>query len=152
MKKIILVALIAVMLTTPCFAQEVEPEGIFSVDGTLWGQCEIVFNTTWGPFFSMNCDKELGFYQGKVYGCKYYEDYFCAVIASYVDLGVVSIAWDIYPWNYYLAIMQSTIGFGAFTWGYRECGSHGGVPVCAFGYSIGIICKINDNWIPPGIE
>ena len=149
MKKTILVLLMAVMIATPCLAQEVEPEGLFSVDGTLWGQCEIIFTTTFEPFFSMNCDKELGFYQGKAYSC---EDYFCAAIASYADMGVVSIAWDIYPWNYYLAIMQPTIGFGAFTEIGRGCGCYHFMCSCQFDYEIGIMFKINDNWTLSGIE
>ena len=36
MKKTILVVLMAVMLTTPCLAQEIETDGIFSLEGTRW--------------------------------------------------------------------------------------------------------------------
>ena len=36
MKKTILAILTAVMVATPCFANEIEPEGIFSLHGTLW--------------------------------------------------------------------------------------------------------------------
>ena len=36
MKKTILGILMVVMVATPCFAQEVEPDGLFSLDGTLW--------------------------------------------------------------------------------------------------------------------
>jgi len=36
MKRTILTVLMAVMIATPCFAQEVETDGIFSLDGTLW--------------------------------------------------------------------------------------------------------------------
>ena len=36
MKRTLLVVLMVVMITTPCFALEVETDGIFSLDGTLW--------------------------------------------------------------------------------------------------------------------
>ena len=36
MKKLVLAALMVVMITTACFAQEVETDGIVSLDGTLW--------------------------------------------------------------------------------------------------------------------
>ena len=36
MKKTILVVLMTVMIATPCLAQEIEPEGIFSISGTEW--------------------------------------------------------------------------------------------------------------------
>ena len=145
MKRTILALIIVVMVSTPCLA-EVEPGNISSVERTLWDQCEIVF-TSYKPFFSMNCDKELGFYQGKVYNCK---DDGCEVISSYADLGAVSIARDINRGtNYYLAIMQPTIGFGAFTWGHIDCSCWWFACGCALVYEIGIMTKNDDNWMPP---
>jgi hypothetical protein len=139
------------MIAIPCFAQEVEPEGIFSVDGTLWRLCKVSLWLFQPPFFSMNCDEEIGFYQGNVFRLGP-PPYFYP-IGNYVDLGVVSIAWGIDPGHYYLAIMQPTIGFGAFTEMNILCGAYHGIPVgCQFHYAIGIIFKINDNWTPPEIE
>ena len=56
MKKIILVVLISVMLATPCFAQEVEPEGMFSLEGTLWVKLE-----------KNEMDSYTGFNGGEIY-------------------------------------------------------------------------------------
>ena len=36
MKKTIVAVLMVVMLATTCFAQQVEPDGIFTLEGTLW--------------------------------------------------------------------------------------------------------------------
>jgi len=36
MKRTILVMLMVVIIVTPCFAQEIGPEGIFSLHGTKW--------------------------------------------------------------------------------------------------------------------
>ena len=156
MKKTILVALLIVMISTLCFAQELEPGGIFSLDGTLWRVCKIALYSFEPPFFSMNCDEEIGFYQGNVFRLGqhiywHYQTY------NYVDLGVVSIAWDIFlsnppSWHYYLAIMQPTIGFGAFTEIGRGCGCYHFMCSCQFDYEIGIMFKINDNWTLSGIE
>ena len=39
MKKITLVVLLLVMIVPPCLAQEVGPDGLFSIEGTKWGGC-----------------------------------------------------------------------------------------------------------------
>ena len=56
MKRIVLVVLMAVMLTTPCLAQEIKPDGLFTVDNTIW---EIVFMG----------GTMIGFADGTVYVC-----------------------------------------------------------------------------------
>jgi hypothetical protein len=58
MKKIILAVLMAVMITTPCFAQEVEPEGLFSIEGTSW--LIVYFRDVYLKYY-------FGFYEGDVY-------------------------------------------------------------------------------------
>ena len=156
MKKIILVVLMAVMIATPCFAQEVEPEGLFSVNGTLWGSCEIGFVSIL-PFVGIHCGVLCGFYQGTVYLCIDNQCTPLTYTSSYIDLGVVSIAYDItLPdegnwmkdyWNFFLAIMQP-IGIGVFT----VITNNTDFYIPFFGYEIGIMYKINDNWTPPGIQ
>ena len=48
MKRKILVVLMAVMVATPCLAQEVEPDGLFSIEGTAWQVCRIgIRNSTY---------------------------------------------------------------------------------------------------------
>ena len=66
MKKTILVVLMAVMVATPCFAQEVKPEGIFSIEGTLWQSLPTGVQLL--PFPSLvPIDWVFGFYGGEVY-------------------------------------------------------------------------------------
>jgi len=61
MKKTILVVLMAVMVATPCLAQDIEPEGIFSIEGTAWGVL-ILFPLPLPPMGNM-----YAFYNHKVY-------------------------------------------------------------------------------------
>ena len=60
MKKTSLVALMVLMITTPCFAQEVETEGLFGVEGTYWAGTFTADGIT-NPFL------DLGFYGGSMY-------------------------------------------------------------------------------------
>jgi hypothetical protein len=131
MKKTILLVLMALMIATPCFAQEVETESFFSVEGTSWELCGLVI-INGPPFGFVGCAGEIGFYPGWKY--------------PYVDLGLVSIAYDIFDVrNFFLAIMQP-IGLGVFiNCGSMPTGHFWGSQACM----IGIMYKINDNWVPP---
>ena len=84
MKKTILVVLMVVIVTTPCFAQEVEPDGIFSLNRTLW------LLVAFGGGNQIN----YGFYQGDVYIQEFgYPDIDkCTLLedSSYLDLLAVS--------------------------------------------------------------
>jgi len=65
-KKAILVMLIGLMALTPCLAQELEPDGIFSLDGTLWLRLG-----------SNESNHKMGFYDGEIYLIgKYYSEQF----------------------------------------------------------------------------
>ena len=128
MKKTILVVLMAVMVATPCLAQEIETDGLFSIEGTLWGYCVIRFGIVnyggWLPFIVPNCEN-MGFYQGTVYSCN--QDGSCGKLThySYIDSPLVSIVydeqWNISRSNIYVVygILQPG-GFGVYTqfaWG-----------------------------------
>lgn len=159
MKKAILIVLIVAMSSNLCLA-EVEPDGLFSIEGTLWGMCGIGFVSI-PPFIGINCGAELGFYQGKVYACTNNN---CApapdqAISSYNDLIVVSIVYVIqFPdegdwieneWGFLFAIMQP-IGLGMYTTIAYTPGGGGWIPIPQMlGYTTGIMYKINDNWTPP---
>jgi hypothetical protein len=139
-----------VLIVTPCFAQEVKPEGMLSVDGTLWSYCAVGFIISIPPFFGILCG-EIGFYQGNVYFC--YNDRCSPSTDSYYDLGVVSIAYAISQGYFALAIIQPN-GFGVrseIEYHSGTCpGYHCSPP--SFVYDIGIMFKINDNWTPQEIE
>jgi len=165
MKKTILALAIIAMVSTPCMA-EVEPDSLFSIEGTLWGSCliAVVFRESI-PLIKMDCGQEFGFYQGTVYGCR---DNNCVAApenaAKYYNLIVVSIVFilnmdlgdnffgDLAENRLYLisGIMQP-IGLGELT--YLEPslsfnpygGFSSGIPGCG----IGIMYKIDDDWTPP---
>ena len=147
MKRTILVALIAVMVATPCLAQEIEPDGMFSIEGTLWRFGPII-NCTISPllllpFFAIEEHTyTMVFHQGKVYWCNETEcrndnNY------TYINTPVLSVA-------YYnsqrlqqldLMVMQPT-GFGLVT-GYRR--TKGGYALELY---IGIMFKVDNDWSP----
>jgi len=161
MKKTILALIILTMVSTPCLA-EVETDGLFSVDGTLWGSCFIGCISI-PPFIGISCEAEFGFYQGKQYLCAGNNCISASDTSAYNDLVVVSIAyyidipdggnWIEDDWGSFLAIMQP-IGIGVFTMiGYSSGGGGGWVslPPALLG-AMGIMFKINDNWTPPEVE
>ena len=159
MKKIILVVLMTMMMYAICFAQAVEPEGIFSVDGTYWDVQSISLLLIAPSTFNLEIHRGgMGFYQGEIY------DYSSpgwggGYEGRYIDLGVVSIAYSIgyavVAGYFFSAIIQPTIGWGVFTLlefrlipacGYRVCSPP------FFHSEMGIMNKSIDNWTPPGIE
>ena len=90
MKKLVLVILIAVMTATPCLAQEIEPEGMFSIERTRWQRCPTLGVL---PIPYVGCeesaDSGIGFYQGKVYSSMFglFNRY---MLSFYVDMLGVS--------------------------------------------------------------
>ena len=157
MKKTILLVLMAVILATPCIAQEIEPEGILSIDGTLWNTCSRGFSSE-PPFSYTDCEMEIGFYERRQYFC-FEGDCTVDGFAAYVNLGVVSIALCIfkYPGQLYgssFSILQPASGLGVnsllYYWPRSFSPAH--YSLAGFGFEIGNMNKINDNWTPPDIE
>ena len=146
MKRIILALLMVALVTTPCFAQEIEPDGLFSLDGTLWRffRPEIHFGTSYGqPYFDMVVrNREVGFYQRSVYLCS---ENSCGSLGPYIDTPVISTFFTLDFWGIDLWVMQPTVGIGLTTTCY--CGGVSYTSGCGFG--IGIMFKVDNNWEPP---
>jgi len=151
MKKTILAVIMVLVFVTPCLAQEIEPEGMFSIEGTLWLQYEIIF-FPFPPFVFVGSE-DIGFYKGKVYGYEGYGDYYFPIEeSSYIDLLMVSIAYSIRgilseAGSISLAIMQP-IGIGVMT----SINIMNFYPPKIPFFTIGILIKVDDNWIPPEVE
>ena len=146
----VLIVLMVALVATPCFAQEVEPDGMFSIEGTLWRSHEILF-FTFPPFVIVGSD-EMGFYKGKVYYYKTYGgQYFPIERSSYIDLLMVSIAYGIEgilgEGRMSLAIMQP-IGIGVRI----SSGIINFSPLKIPFFTIGTLYKIEDGWTPPDVE
>ena len=146
MNKLILTVLMVAMLAVPCMA-EVEPEGMFSIDGTKWDVCAIGLATLF-PFVLPNCFT-WGFYQGKVYNCS---GSYCSPDSSmgYIDTPVVSIIYSFNPppfgnWGFGLGVVQPS-GIGMFTGFYFVGGKH---TLPMFLSLVGIMFKTDDRWTPP---
>ena len=154
MKKAILIVLIVAMIPSLCLAKDTE--GIFSVEGTLWSMCaiEIEFPSYAPPSFGINCEWELGFYQGKVHFVKIKgtdcTDWIPSNEISFNDLPGVSIAFYI-GYSYFFLVSMQPIGLGMFSWIYYTewVGCQHSCVYKDFVFRVGIMYKINDNWIPP---
>ncbi len=139
MKKSILVVIMVVMVYAPCLAQGVEPEGIFSIEGTVWRATYIFPLIDW-----MHID-DIGFYGGSVYwnDPKVWEQW---PNSFYVNALVASFS---------TAIMGDSDGFIISTCVMQPLGisvitniGYGSLPPFLF-FQIGILHKINDDWAPP---
>ena len=151
------------MLVSPCFAQETEPNGIFSVEGTRWRSCEISasiefgFDDNYSGFnFNIGCPTNTyGFYEGKVYSC--YADTGCFTLPSYsyIDTPLVSIVHrfsDSDLLNVDLFIMQPS-GFGVHTSVHEYFRMRYFPPDIRFesrkiSFGLGIMFKVNNDWEP----
>ena len=154
MKKLVLVILITVVIATPCLAQELEPEGIFSIEGTLWQEFPISVQIFPFPWIFYNSDYYFAFYGGELYeGYKYdlrpsrYYNVF------YMDMPMFSIFFTYFPTSThqmtgcigeYFGVMQPTIGMGMLT-----------VFGCTIYYTpaigLALLIKIDNNWTPSEI-
>jgi hypothetical protein len=145
-KKIILAVLLVVIVLTPCLAKEIEPDGLFSIEGTRWVSCWIGLSTS-QPFIVKGCNSMLGFYQGTIYACV--EEDNCNPLPdhifsyAYYDLLVFTILNmainPLYGDDSSVAIMLPC-GLGVE----RYIGSAPGLESY-----IGIMFKVDNNWTPP---
>jgi len=152
MKKTILVVLMLVMVTTPCLA-EIEPDGIFSIEGTKWLAIPIGI---FPPILHVGLPTQyLGFYNGKVYHLEYGEGPYDIQFfddSSYVDL--LGIGYYLYnhivrrlfgPSSYYkVSGIMYTPGIGIAL----QVGEHSGYGLSLWTLSTVILLKVTDNWEP----
>ena len=150
MKKTILVILMMLIITTPCLAQEVEPEGMFSIEGTQW---KILPGLQIFPFpWIWTRGTDIGFWDGEVYAQAEYPYY---KGSFYVDmLGVsmfmyeggggpfVSIGFGVVQPMGIGMMMESWIAFPPYSF-------TGIFP--DFSLAIIPLIKTDDDWIPPNL-
>jgi len=149
MKRTILVVLMVLMVTTPCSAQAVETDGIISIEGTRWQRCPMLMIL---PSPHIGCDESadsgIGFYQMRVYTFIGGFGFFIpARLSMYVNMLGVStyFSYKIPPprgnlWE--TGFMFPAVGFGiGITYGSTNLI----IPI----FSISILNKVDDNWIPP---
>ena len=141
MKKIILVVLLAVMITTLCFAQEVEPEGIFTIGGTIWEALPMGIQILPSPSL-VSLDWGFGFYGGEVYNLR--------SPSFYIDMLVCGIFWGVgggigggYP-PIYFGILQP-IGIGMVI-------QYNVAPFPIKDLTVGLVIKTDNNWTPSDVE
>jgi len=152
MKRTILLVLMVVMTSSPCFAQEIEPAGMFSIEGTLWYApfAWIIF-----PHFrqippSMT---DIGFSGGVVYTPQWsqpnvtntlYIDMVAASFFMYTADNNPEEGWELMLVNEYaLGMVQPTIGVGFMISYQTQILSL--IPIVY----MALLIKIDDNWTPP---
>ena len=164
MRRIILGIVIVLMLSTPCLAQEIEPERLFSFHGTRWLRCYMSVQIPMGfgeeVDFYIGCDDHsVGYYKGKVFTCDlegvdciYHEKrkYPTRVFIDYVFKP---------PTQFYgerafglVVRIILPIGFG-FETGFHRLYEKptGWITYNYLGYFTGLYFKIDNNWIAPSI-
>jgi len=134
MKKLILTVLMVVMVATPCFAQKLETDGIFSLHATRW--------LTTGH---MGMDNYYyGFYEGNVYGMQgSYSSYGCVMFEDYFYVDLLVISYYITFWESRIRtinIFQPMIGIG-FTIDITDNPPY---------FWIYLLFKVENNWVPQG--
>jgi len=135
----VLIMLMAALVATPCFAQEIEPEGLFSLNRTLW----------WLVAFGGGNLVHYGFYDGGVYiqefgypginRCTLLEN------SSYLDLLVVSFFKVDYSESGAVYGIMSPLGVGVMFSVYNEEDVSPAV-------NTAMLIKISYNWSPPPEE
>ena len=151
MKKTILAMLLVVMVSIPCFGQEIEPEGNDSIEGTLWRTCNIIFIAF--PAGGVRGCALMGFHQDTVYFCTETAECNPYPSLTYIDSPLISIVFnnmtEVGSEGFELYIMQP-MGFGVFmgsAFGWEDTSSD--PQVFLFAARAGIVFKVNDDWIPP---
>ena len=145
MNKTILIVLVIAIVATPCFAQELDPDGIFSLHGTEWAFIGI---TSVPPIFGVS-ENFIGFYNEKVYLKRHpvgpplstpNSFYMNFVVASFFIASTGHN--ELYGGGgVYIGIVQP-IGIGMTTF----TGILDHPPYIGLG--IAILIKTNNNWIP----
>ena len=147
MKRTILVILMLVMFATPCLAQEVETDGMFSIERTEWVSLTVGIMIL--PFpFPVNMEERVGFYDGEVYPFR-----ISVTKSYYVDMGLASI---------YMYNGQSCSRTGCserMSFGIMQPNGVGVTTMVAvtsdrpiFSLAIAVINKADDDWTPPDVE
>jgi hypothetical protein len=154
MKKTILTVLIAVLIATPCVAQEIEPDGPFSLHDTRW-ECLIMIQILPYPILSSpplyNC--HYGFYNGEVYPnlpgsivTSFYVDMIVASVFGYVTRIAECLNCDPTLPVIGFGIMQ-LLGIGTVI---NYVPRFGMIPLPWFYTEV--LIKANDDWAPPDVE
>jgi hypothetical protein len=143
MKRTILVVLMTIIIATPCLAQEVETDGIFSIDGTRWESLPITMMIFPIPWLFPDTEYSISFSDGKVY-----PSLEPATNSFYLDLGIVSIFMYENVLGGWGTVFHRETGFGIFQpigIGMMISSSTTRLPVPMIGMSL-LIKTDDDDW------
>ena len=161
MKRTILVMLIK-LIATPCFAQEIETDGLFSIEGTEWRCVGVEFKLlpfTNSPPMSIELIDETVYFTERSIQTSSGNIGILQEMDTYLDFLVFSVAWGVSGINVFwhasddvsFMVLQPTIGVGIFSSIIRLRFPGGGKRIVGFGF--GFMFKIDDDdWTPPDVE
>ena len=151
MKKSILVMLLVVIVATPCLAQEIEPDGLFSIAGTEWRRIGV--KIIWRP--SYTSEPFISLYDETVYFTDRSIETSTGNIGilqyafPYLDFLVFSVAWS---QLFEIMVLQPTLGVGMFSF-IDYVGAGYPTIIIPIGVAFGFMFKIDDDdWTPPEDE
>jgi hypothetical protein len=145
MKRTILAVLMVVMIAIPCLAQEIGPDGIFSIGGTVWQALPIGVQILPYPGIWPTDDLEFGFDGGQVYpggipqNNSFYIDMLVCSVFSYRRQSGPGGGTS----PFYFGILQPT-GIGILVQRYSQI-----YPKTLLFINIALLIKTDDNWAPP---
>ena len=155
MKRTILIILMAVMIATPCLAQEIEPDGMFSLHGTKWNPLLGIVILPFPWIFPPTSDDfwAYGFYNGEVYPRLTSSN---VINSFYVDMIVASffVSRREYLTGFPVRSLTTDIGIGIMQpmgIGMMTLYSKTEGDLLPF-LTMQLLIKTDDNWIPPDIE
>ena len=148
MRRTILGIIIVLLITTPCLAQEIEPEGLFSIEGTQWQSLPIWIQILPFPWLQIY-EFSIGFYGGKIYrypssGFIYESFYLDMLVASIFRYKESDHSFFAYYDGTHFGILQP-IGVGVMIVSGRNLNF---IPVLG----VMILIKVEDDWTPPEEE
>jgi hypothetical protein len=147
MKKLILTALMVVMLATPSMA-EMEPDGLFWIDGTFWSGISLEQVGIPIPF-------GLGFHENTMYFCDSFTPNLACIDFTRASLGFHIDFFFVALFTLGMDDPMGNLRLNGFLIPFIGSGQGVGAFIVSDGTSTSLnatLTKTSDNWTPPGTK
>ena len=152
MKRTILVVLMVAMVATPCLAQEIETEGLFSIEGTTWKCIGVAIQILEPPFISLYNetvifeDRTVQTTSGNIGILQYGYPPLDFLVLSVAGAVLLDAA---FRRDYATMVLQPTIGVGMFSSIIWEVDRYSRGDKKIIGFGFGFMFKVgDDDWTP----
>ena len=143
MKDAILISLMVAVVATPCMAQEIKPNILFSIEETLWEAVPVYSDLGLSAGY-------LRFSMGKVYDCRTRDGENCGI---YSNSAYLDLFWAGLPSIFYIVEGEMLLSVAAVGWALPIVGV-GAIAGVWFPYhlipvvSTYALIKTSDSWTP----